>query len=95
MNDDMLVATSYWLYLSLRREGRDAEATDVLAPIHAKMDILENDTYHRLLLMFKGDLGLMADRPLAVVLLAVAGVFIAYRLVRPRRMYELKAEQKI
>ena len=47
------------------------------------------------LLMFKGDLGLMADRPLAVVLLAVAGVFIAYRLVRQRRMYELKAEQKI
>ena len=47
------------------------------------------------LLMFKGDLGLMADRPLAVVLLAVAGVFIAYRLVRPRRMYELKTEQKI
>jgi tetratricopeptide (TPR) repeat protein len=56
VNDDMLVATSYWLYLSLRREGRDAEATDVLAPIHAKMDILENDTYHRLLLMFKGEL---------------------------------------
>jgi putative tricarboxylic transport membrane protein len=47
------------------------------------------------LLMFKGDLGLIADRPLAVVLLAVAGMFIAYRLVRPRRMYELKAEQKI
>jgi len=47
------------------------------------------------LLMFKGDLGLIAGRPLAVVLLAVAGAFIAYRLARPRRLYELKAEQKI
>lgn len=47
------------------------------------------------LLMFKGDLSLIADRPLAVVLLTAAGAFIAYKLIRPRRMYALKAEQKI
>jgi len=47
------------------------------------------------LLMFKGDLSLIADRPLAVVLVTVAGAFIAYKLIRPRRMHGLKAEQKI
>src|SRR6185295_12437329 len=33
VNDDMLVATSDWLYMTLRRLGRDAEARAVLDPI--------------------------------------------------------------
>ena len=53
-NDDMRCATSYWLYLTLRRLGRDREAAAVLEPIGADMDIIENFTYHELLLMFKG-----------------------------------------
>lgn len=53
-NPDMLVATSYWLYMTLRRLGKDAEAAQVLRPIVADMDIIENDAYHRLLLMYKG-----------------------------------------
>ena len=55
-NPDMLVASSHWLYMTLRRLGRDAEAARVLEPIHADMDIIENDGYHRLLLMYKGRL---------------------------------------
>ena len=55
VNDDMLVATSYWLYLSLRRAGDHDAAVDVLAPIRPQMDVIENHAYHRLLLMFKGD----------------------------------------
>lgn len=55
-NDDMLVATSDWLYMTLRRMGRDAEAAAVLEPIHPEMRILENDAYHRRLLMYKGAL---------------------------------------
>ena len=55
-NPDMLVATSHWLYMTLRRLGRDAEATRVLEPIHADLDIIENASYHRLLLMYKGEL---------------------------------------
>ncbi len=54
VNDDMLVATSDWLYMTYRRLGREAEARKVLEPITEKMDILENDTYHRRLLMYKG-----------------------------------------
>jgi tetratricopeptide (TPR) repeat protein len=55
-NPDMLAATSHWLYMTLRRLGREAEAREVLAPITADMDIIENGAYHRLLLMYKGEL---------------------------------------
>jgi tetratricopeptide (TPR) repeat protein len=55
-NPDMLAATSHWLYMTLRRLGREEEARRVLEPIHAGMDIIENQSYHRLLLMYKGEL---------------------------------------
>jgi tetratricopeptide (TPR) repeat protein len=54
VNDDMLVATSDWLYMTLRRLRRDAEAKQVLDPIRDQMDILENQAYHARLLMYKG-----------------------------------------
>jgi tetratricopeptide (TPR) repeat protein len=54
VNPDMLSATSHWLYMTLRRLGRDEEAAAVLEPIEAGMDIIENDDYHRLLMMYKG-----------------------------------------
>ncbi len=53
-NDDSLTATSDWLYMTLRRLNRTAEAAKVLDPIREKMDILENGSYHRRLLMYKG-----------------------------------------
>ncbi|MDQ3696684.1 MAG: hypothetical protein M3373_01475 [Gemmatimonadota bacterium] len=55
-NPDMQVATSHWLYMALRRLGREREASAVLAPIHRDMDVIENGSYHRLLLMYKGEL---------------------------------------
>lgn len=55
-NPDMLVATSHWLYMTLRRLGRATEAEAVVAPISRDMAIIENDAYHRLLLMYKGQL---------------------------------------
>ena len=55
-NDDMRVATSDWLYMTLRRLGREEEAARVLAPIHRELRILENHAYHRRLLMYKGEL---------------------------------------
>jgi tetratricopeptide (TPR) repeat protein len=54
-NPDMLVATSHWLYMTLRRLKRDEEARRVLDPITAGMEIIENRDYHRLLLMYKGE----------------------------------------
>jgi tetratricopeptide (TPR) repeat protein len=54
-NADMIVATSHWLYMTLRRLGHDGEARNVLEPITAGMDIIENGSYHKLLLMYKGE----------------------------------------
>jgi len=54
VNDDMLVATSDWLYMTLRRLGREPDAKQVLDPVREQMDILENQAYHARLLMYKG-----------------------------------------
>lgn len=53
-NPDAIVATSHWLYMTLRRLNRPGEAARVLEPIRVSMDIIENDGYYRLLLMYKG-----------------------------------------
>lgn len=55
-NDDMAVATRNWLYHALRRAGRATEADAVLSPVVPVMDVIENFTYHRLLLVYKGHL---------------------------------------
>jgi tetratricopeptide (TPR) repeat protein len=53
-NDDSLVATTDWLYMTLRRLKRDADAAKVLVPITEQMTIIENDSYWKRLLMYKG-----------------------------------------
>jgi alpha-L-fucosidase len=53
-NDDMLVATTHWLYMTLRLLGREDEAKKALQPIHAQMNVIENTAYHRLCLFYKG-----------------------------------------
>jgi len=53
---DMLVASSHWLYMSLRRAGKANEAARVLEPIRRNLDVIENGVYHRLLLLYKGEL---------------------------------------
>ena len=53
-NDDSIVATSDWMWMTLMRLNRKADAAKVLERITPKMDILENQAYHRRLLMYKG-----------------------------------------
>ncbi len=53
-NDDMLCATSDWLYMTYRRLDRPSDAQKVLEPIQPEMKILENQSYHKRLLMYKG-----------------------------------------
>jgi tetratricopeptide (TPR) repeat protein len=53
-NDDSIVATSDWQWMTLMRLNRKADAAKVLERITPKMDILENQAYHRRLLMYKG-----------------------------------------
>lgn len=55
-NADMQVATAHWQFMTLRRLNRTADAQKVLAPITATMDVFENGSYHKLLLMYKGEL---------------------------------------
>jgi tetratricopeptide (TPR) repeat protein len=54
-NPDMQVATRHWLYMTLRRLDRAGEARAVLEQVTADLDIVENGSYHKLLLMYKGD----------------------------------------
>ena len=51
---DRLVSTTHWLYMTLRRLNRNAEAAKVLEPIIEGMDIIENTGYYRLTFMYKG-----------------------------------------
>ena len=51
---DRLVSTTHWLYMTLRRLNRNAEAAKALEPIVEGMDIVENTSYYRLALMYKG-----------------------------------------
>ncbi|RLD30185.1 MAG: hypothetical protein DRI75_00480 [Bacteroidetes bacterium] len=52
-NDDMVVATSHWLYMILRQMNKNDDAKNILIPIHEGMNIIENMAYYRLLLFYK------------------------------------------
>jgi tetratricopeptide (TPR) repeat protein len=53
-NADMQVATAHWQYMTLRRLDRQADAAKVLEPFTPGMEIIENGSYHKLLMMYKG-----------------------------------------
>jgi tetratricopeptide (TPR) repeat protein len=55
-NPDMLVATTHWLYMTLRRLGRDKEASKALAPIKTDFELIENGDYYKLIRVYKGQL---------------------------------------
>lgn len=74
-NPDLLCATSDWLYMALRRSGNKAEAEKLLAAITPDMNMIENEAYHKRLLMYKGEVSVedllevgeaVADRDLAL-----------------------------
>lgn len=53
-NNDSIVAVSDWMWMSLMRLGRKDEAKALLGRITPDMPLLENDSYHLRLLMYKG-----------------------------------------
>ena len=72
-NPDLLVATTDWLYMTLRRQGKDAEAAAVLEPITPELEVVENDAYLKRLRVYRGELSVDAlfetdadDRALAL-----------------------------
>lgn len=55
VDDDMRVATIDWLYMSLRRAGREDEARELLEDTDTAMHVNE-PSYHRRMRMYKGEL---------------------------------------
>lgn len=55
-NPDMQVATTHWLYMTLRRMGKDKEAAKTLEPIKDDLDIIENADYYKLVKLYQGKL---------------------------------------
>src|SRR6185295_14267649 len=55
-NPDMLVATTHWLYMTLRRLGRKAEAAKVVEGIPNDLDLIENEDYYKLIKLYQGKL---------------------------------------
>lgn len=54
LNDDNIASAGHWIYMNLRRMGKDEEAQASLHNIEQDMEIIENMSYHNLTLMYKG-----------------------------------------
>lgn len=63
-NDDRRVSIAHWYYMALRRLGWTTDAERVLAQFSEPVNVIENETYHRLLLLYRGELP--ADSVLAL-----------------------------
>ena len=55
-NADMRVATTHWLYMTLRRLGREKEASATIAPITDNLEVIENADYYQLIKLYQGKL---------------------------------------
>jgi tetratricopeptide (TPR) repeat protein len=53
-NNDLKVATSYWLYNTYLKIGNTEAANELIRDINGSMRLIENKTYHELIMMFKG-----------------------------------------
>lgn len=53
-NADLLVANVDWLYMSYRRLGLDVKANHILDKVTQDMIMIENDSYFKRILMYKG-----------------------------------------
>ena len=54
LTEDMRIATTYWYYMALKRLGRDLDAGMLLTDVTPEIELIENDVYLDLLLVFKG-----------------------------------------
>lgn len=53
-NSDNIVSSTHWLYMIAQRMGEPDKANVYLEPITGSMDIIENMSYHRNCLFYKG-----------------------------------------
>lgn len=55
-NADRLVSTMHWMWMTLRRLGRRADAEKLLDRLGTDMDVIENRAYHQLVMMYDGQI---------------------------------------
>ena len=53
-NPDMYMATAYWLYITLKRSGKELEAKALLETVDVGLPLIENEDYYEMLLLYKG-----------------------------------------
>jgi tetratricopeptide (TPR) repeat protein len=80
-NPDRLVSQTHWLYMALRRAGRHTEAAAALEPIRDDFDIIENQSYFRLLKLYRtGISAAVLDSTLYAGLTNASDASLAYGL---------------
>ncbi len=57
-NDDSVVSSAHWEYLSLIRLGETDKAIELLATIRPEMSVVENREYYSLLGLYKGEVAM-------------------------------------
>lgn len=78
---DRLVSQTHWLYMALRRGGRSAETAAALTPIHEDFDVVENQSYYRLLKMYKAGVSApVMDSALTAGVRSASDASLAYGL---------------
>lgn len=53
-NPDMYVATANWYYITLKELKKEKTASNLLATVHKNMELIENEGYLQILLLYKG-----------------------------------------
>ena len=53
-NPDNVVSSTHWLYMILKKLGRDEDALEVLDAVSEQMNVIENHSYHKACLFYKG-----------------------------------------
>lgn len=76
LTEDMRIATLYWYYMALKRNGHDEKAGSAVAGITEDIEVIENEAYLNLLLVFNGVF--RAERLMEASADALQGATIGY-----------------
>lgn len=98
-DEGALVAVSDWLWMTLMRQDRDADTRSILDCIRPDMDVGENTSYHKRLLIYKGLLEpseLLDESGASDLDLATAGYGVGnYYMVTGQKEKAIEIFQKI
>lgn len=87
-NLDQRVASTYWWVICAAQLGQMDVARAALAPVRRDWDIIENGSYHRLLLYFRGDIpedSVLPRRPTALEVQTIGNGIAQWHLAMNRR----------